>query len=141
MKPYAYSVVPSEDLALFNKIKRVIQEMPDVELGIDKNGKKTSLSCHILVRALTRCFPIEYQDGYFGDSCEHSWLITKNGLVIDAYPVAVVGGPVLVDTRYMTPWCYLYKKKSLSKLKGVRFQKKVDKVTEAVRQTMARIGI
>ena len=140
MKPYASLIVPPEDLALFTKIERIVQEMPEVELGKDGKGEKILVSCHTLVRALARFFPVECQDGHFGN-CEHSWLITRTGLIIDPCPVAVVGGPILVDTRFMPSWLSLYEKYSLPKLKGVRFLKNVDKVTEVVRQTMVRLEI
>lgn len=143
MKPFSVSIAPREDLRLFNRIRRVVQRMPSPDLGTDENGKKILLSCHMLARALARFFPVGCQDGYFGGYCDHSWLVTTSGLIIDVYPVAVVGGPILVVTGYSTPWDRLYKKGRLpkSKLNNPRFIKSVDRVAEAVHQTMVRLKI
>jgi len=58
MIPYAVSLVPAEDLELFKKIERIIQEMPDIDFGEQKykNGKKVLVSCHMIIRALARFF-------------------------------------------------------------------------------------
>ena len=141
MKSHASVVVPPEDLALFHKIEKIIQAMPEVDLGKDKEGKKIVVSCHMITRALARFFPVRYRDGYFGEFNQHSWLITKNGLIIDPYPVAVVGGPILIDTRYMTPWRSLYHEGSFSRLSNPTFLRQVDKVFEVVRQTIAKLEI
>jgi len=115
--------------------------MPEVDLGKDDEGKKVIVSCHMITRALARFFPVRYRDGYFGEFNQHSWLITKNGLIIDPYPVAVVGGPMLIDTRYMTPWRSLYHEGSFSRLSNPTFLRQVDKVFEVVRQTIAKLEI
>ncbi|MBU0546712.1 hypothetical protein KJ735_00830 [Patescibacteria group bacterium] len=145
MKPYACSVVPREDLFLFSQIEKIIQEMPDIDFGKNKKREEIFLSCHMIVRALARLFPLEIKDGFFGSNT-HSWLITKNGLIIDPYPVAVVGGPILIETRFITVWKSLYKETSLSRstlsgLNGADFLKNVDRVTKIIQQTMARLGI
>ena len=139
MKSYASIVVPPEDLALFYKIEKVIHEMPEVDLGRDKEGKKIVVSCHMICRALAKFFPVKCKDGYFGEFNLHSWLITENRLIIDPYPVAVVGGPILIDTRYMTPWRSLYHEGSFSRLSNPDFLKQVEKVTEVVRKTIEKL--
>jgi hypothetical protein len=141
MKPYAYLTVPQEDLDLFDKIDKVIQEMPDIDLGENKKREKTILSCHMIARALARLFPVEFKDGYFGGFNTHSWLITRNGLIIDSYPVATIGGPILIDKRFITAWNSLYREAPLPGLNNISFLKNVDKVTEVVRQTMMELGI
>ena len=141
MKPYAVSVVPLEDLVLFHKIEKIVQELPDINLGIGEAGGKILVSCHMLARALSSFYPVKCSDGCFGGTHKHSWLVTRNGLIIDVYPIAVVGGPILIDTRFMTPWTSLYKKLSLLELKSAYFRKNVGKVIKAVRQTMTTLGI
>lgn len=141
MKPYASSCLPVEELALFHKIEKVVQEMPEIDVGKNKKGERVILSCHMITRALARFFPVEYKDGYFGNFNQHSWLITKEGLIIDPYPVAVIRGPILIDTRFMTGWSSLYQKVSFSEFKDSLFQKNVDKVAEVVCQTMTKLGM
>lgn len=132
MDVHACSIVPIEDLTVFYRIERVVQLMPT--LGFE-------VSCHILSRALARFFPVEYQDGYFGKFCEHSWLVTKNGLIIDCYPVAVVGGPILIDQRYPTPWLGLYKKSCLGdKLRDPSLLKRVDIVAKMIAQIVENLN-
>jgi len=55
--------------------------------------------------------------------------------------VGIIGGPILIPKKCGHPFVPLYKEKSLSVVKGVRFKKNVDIVAEAVRQTMVRLGI
>jgi len=115
--------------------------MPEIDVGKNKKGERVILSCHMITRALARFFPVEYKDGYFGNFNQHSWLITKEGLIIDPYPVAVIRGPILIDTRFMTGWSSLYQKVSFSEFKDSLFQKNVDKVAEVVCQTMTKLGM
>jgi len=141
-KPYAYWGLPKEDLELFSKIERIIQEMPEVDLGVDKEGKKVLVSCHILARALANVFPIEYKHGYFVDRAHsHSWLVTKSGMIIDPCPWAMVGGPILMDTRFIIPWSQLYKEVLLKPPDDIDLLKRVEKVTKVIKQTMAMLGI
>jgi hypothetical protein len=142
MKPYAVYFVPPGDLALFHQIEKIVQELPDVDLGVNEKGQKVLISCHMVARALARFFPaVRCRDGYFGNTHKHSWLVTRSSLVIDVYPIAVTGGPILVDIRFISPWGSLYQEANLPGLKGVRFRKNLDKLVEAVRQTMAALGI
>jgi hypothetical protein len=142
MKPYAYWGIPKEDLELFNKIKRIVQKIPEVDLGVDEEGKKILVSCHILARALANVFPVKYKSGYFVNRAySHSWLVTKSGIIIDPYPWAMVGGPILIDTRFITPWSQLYQEINLSPPDDIDFLERVKKVTEIIRQTMAVLKI
>ena len=142
MKPLTASVVPPEDLALFEKIEEIVKALPEIDLGRGKNGKKVYVSCQMLVRTLSRFFPVKYKDGYFGDFNSHSWLVTINGLIIDVYPIAVVGGPILIDTRFMTSsqWRHLYQEASFSDANNKTFLANVEKVFKAVRQTINKIS-
>ncbi len=135
MKPYAFSEPSNNTLVLFNEIKKVFENLPEVDLGKDDKGEEILVSCHMIARALAKIFSIKYKDGYFG-GCEHSWLIPEPGIIIDPYPVATVGGPILVIVKYMTPWRYLYKEALLKELNEPRFLENTQKIMIVIYQTI-----
>lgn len=110
MTPYVVTegMIPEEDIELFRKIRLKVENLPDLDLGIDENGEKIILSCHILARAISNVFRIRCLDGYFCN-CRHSWLITPNNNIIDVYPVYVVGGPIIYSNNHLSPARGLYK--------------------------------
>ncbi len=98
MTPFVRSLLPEEDINLFEKIRIIVQAFPDnLDLGKDSKNKPVKLSCHILAHALGRPFTLEVKDGYFHPHYEHSWLETRNGHIIDVYPVGILGGPFLIE--------------------------------------------
>jgi len=111
LDPHVLEYIPEEDLRLFARICSVVEKLPNHDFG-DPNLKqykiKNAISCHILARALASFFPVGVASGLIQNCWEHSWLITKNGFVIDAYPVALYGGPVIVDARSCSPWYGFY---------------------------------
>ncbi len=121
MTPYVTRFIPEEELALFERVKAAVQEMPDIDLGVDERGRKVILSCHMLARAVSRVFGLEYADGYFCRSYQHSWNVTKDGHIIDVYPVATIGGPLLVDGQVASPARTLYTKTSAKTMSRGRF--------------------
>jgi len=136
------SWISKEEFSLFSKIKRIVEKMPEIDLGKDRKGTKILVSCHILSRALAKFFPVIVKDGSFGGLIEHSWLEIGNGLIIDPYPPGVVGGPILVDPRWLTvPWMSLYKEGELLFVQDICFLKSVDKVVEVIRKTMTELSI
>ena len=94
MTPYVKKFVNGDEVGIFLKIKDVVERLPDINLG---NGEDDAVSCHMLVRALKSFFPVSVCDGCFCERYEHSWLLTASGHIIDVYPVAILGGPILVD--------------------------------------------
>ena len=146
MRPYMVSMIPEQDLFLFQEIERVVQKMPDVDLGKDEEGMRILVSCHMVVRAITRLFPeVARKDGYFTKNAKkgirHSWLVIKRNpnLLIDPYPVALVGGPIMVHCGFFTvPWDSLYIAARLSDLGGSQFRRHVAQVTRAMRGAMAK---
>lgn len=109
MIPYVMSKVPKEDLKIFREIRLVVEDLPDVEFGNGPDGEPIVISCHILARALAEYFPVKVKDGYIlGHWWKHSWLETKGGFIIDPYPVALLGGPILVAVK-SSPWRSFYK--------------------------------
>lgn len=143
MRLYMVSMIPGEDLLLFQRIERAVQEMPDIDLGKDKEGMPILVSCHMVARAIARIFPeVACEDGYFiKRGVRHSWLVIKRNpeLLIDPYPVALVGGPIMVDRGFfMVPWGSLYIAARLSDLGDGQFRRHVTQVTQAMRVGMAK---
>jgi len=138
MKPHMTTLVEEENLLLFQKIERAIQGLPDIELGKDTQEEEVLVSCHMIARALARVFPeVESHDGYFARRGQrHSWLTIRRDsrLIIDPYPIALLGGPIMVHGGYITtPWDRLYIKARLSNLGGVEFRRHVNLVTKVLR--------
>ena len=127
MTPCAVRWIPQEDIELFLKVKKLVELLPDLDFGLDESGKPVVLSCHILARVLSKHFSLKYVDGHFAGNYEHSWLVTGNGNIIDPYPVAVIGGPVLtsllMDGGVASPARRIYKPTSARKLSRGRFGK------------------
>jgi hypothetical protein len=81
-------------------------------------------------------FVLQYVDGYVYPSFEHSWLETKSFHVIDVYPVATLGGPIMIVGSAMcglTHWHY--KKRRLKKLGFNQswFRQAVKKIVQELR--------
>ncbi len=132
------SLGASEEVALFRLIEHLMHEMPEVDLGVDRQGHKILVSCHMICRALAQLFPqLECQYGYFTrKGIEHSWLTLGRDFIIDAYPFAMLGGPIMVDCRYFTtPWQSLYLPAGdrFSCLSDPDFQKHVERVIKTMR--------
>ncbi len=142
MKPYVYPFLPKEDLELFNKIERIIQEMPDIDLGKDENGDDVLVSCHMIAKVLATIFHVRYKEGFFVDKGHtHSWLVTKSGNIIDAYPWAMLGGPIIMKKGFMIPWLQLYREAPLPRIHNATFLKGVKRVSKIIRETMIKLGI
>ncbi len=143
MTPYVTKCLPKEDIFLFSRIERAVQRLPDIDLGEDEDGRKILLSCHILARAVARVFKVRTEDGFLvGGRCrsEHAWVVTKTGNIIDVYPVAVLGGPLLIDNREsVSPMQFLYsispgmQEKYRDFFSRESFQRSVRTITKALR--------
>jgi len=141
VNPHMASLIAEENIILFQKIKQVVEALPDIKLGKDTQGRKARVSCHMIARGLARIFPeVTRHDGYFVRLGQrHSWLTVRNdpGLIIDAYPVALLGGPIMVHCGLVTtPWDHLYIKARLPRLGGQEFRKHVSLVTRALKETL-----
>ena len=138
MTPYVLQWMPEEDVVLFKKIRKIVQALPDIPLGGDH-----AVSCHILARSLARFFPVEYHDGYFCRRYRHSWLLTRNNHIIDPYPIAMFGGPVLLyyAPSVLSPWRQLYKEARLRdlELEGEMLLADVQRVVHALEEIMQKL--
>lgn len=94
---YAERRIQKEDLVLFREIEQVIDVMEIPDIGADDQGRKIEVSCHMIAEAVSRIYDVKLRHGYFMTSYEHSWVCTKNNNIIDVYPIATVGGPLLID--------------------------------------------
>lgn len=104
VKKFVEKYIPPEEIELFNEIRAVLEKMEEPNLGFDEEGREILPSCHMLVRAMAKVFPqVKVQDGYYSRRFSHSWLKTKSGHLIDLYPVAMVGGPLMMDGGEESP--------------------------------------
>ena len=124
MIPYAMKYVSEKDVYVFEKIRSVVLRLPDLDLGVDEKGNEIILSCHILARSVAKVFSLEYVDGYFIPNFSHSWVLSHSGHLIDVYPVAMLGGPILmVEDDGASPIRWHYKKASAKKVSRGLFSK------------------
>jgi hypothetical protein len=123
MTPYARKFVTHEEFGIFERIRELVNILPDIDLGKNEDGEEIILSCHMLVRAVAKIFHLKVIDGYFAKSYDHSWLVTPRGHLIDVYPVATLGGPTLMDGQWLSPSRRLYERTSSRKLSRGRFGK------------------
>ncbi|MBI5654115.1 hypothetical protein HZC53_00455 [Candidatus Uhrbacteria bacterium] len=135
MTPYMMRYVDQETNVLFTAMCRLISAMPDVELGQDALGETILVSCHMLCRGLAAIYPeAEVRDGQFMGKYDHSWL-TFMDFIIDPYPVAMLGGPVLLHAVNLAPWSRLYSPGDVPAVRYPHFPAACAKVMEAVRET------
>lgn len=91
---YAENLIHPADVAVFRSIESKFHD-----LRIDD-----CISCHVVAAAVQRAWPsLKLVHGRFMMHWEHSWLVTPSGNIIDAYPIAVLGGPILIDMNN-GPW-------------------------------------
>lgn len=96
MTPWAQQFIPLEDLTLFYEIRYLAENMRDVELGEDEDGRQILLSCHMLCRAIAKLYPqLTVVDGFFRTGLRHAWLVTPKGSMIDPYVPGAVGVLIL----------------------------------------------
>ncbi len=139
MTPHVTGYIPREERDLFERIVHIVRELPDIDLGTDEKGRAVPMSCHIITRALGQVFFLQYKDGYFCDRYCHTWLLTPAGHIIDPYPVATLGGPILMEAlQVLSPAHRLYKTKNGRDIsRGVFstpwFRRSVERTVRAIR--------
>lgn len=111
-----YGSVPTDMRQTIWKIQKWLDRLPDQEIGKHGDGLWT---CHGLTRAVHSHFSLGEQwsvrDGFFArQGNEHSWLMrrrtkTEPTLVLDIYPIASIGGPIMLDVSSCgSAWYGLY---------------------------------
>lgn len=105
MEPEANHDAPEPMRQAWRRAVTIWQALPSLPRGT---------TCHALVRAFAPALGLTAVDGYFGlGGHTHAWLVDK-GIeywVIDVYPWASLGGPMLVCTELLSPWSRLYRPK------------------------------
>lgn len=142
LTPYVAKYIKPDDMALLNRIETAVQTMPDINLGDDKDGKPIILSCHMLTKALGRIFPsLKEKTGFYRKIYQHSWLITSNGNLIDVYPIATIGGPIMLAAKPASPQIndYISDPNNIQ-FKGIfsqpHFNRSVRRLTKILRSVM-----
>lgn len=98
MAPYATRYFLTTEIQLWENIRKAIDNLPEIDLGKDNKGDTILLSCHMLARAVSAVYGLEFRDGYFGSpGFSHSWIVTEKKNIIDVYPVGMLGGVLLID--------------------------------------------
>lgn len=138
MTPYARKFVSVEDFKLLQRVKLAVNELPDLDLGKNDRGQQIVLSCHMLARAVGSVFSLRVVDGRYCHRMQHSWNVLASGHIIDAYPIAVLGGPILLESNTFHLAHEFYVAGDL----GIDFSEKsfvrcVEEVTEAMRSLVA----
>lgn len=122
MTPDIENKIPKEDLLLFEKIRKSIAELPNINLSKGEKGNTRLVSCHMLARAIVQTYNgLKIVDGLFYPNFIHSWCMTLNGHIIDVYPVGIIGGPIFVSGDYGGPARWLYKQKNIESSFGLSF--------------------
>jgi hypothetical protein len=140
MTPYVQRYISADEMLLFETIKSAVVALPDLDLELDEDGKPIVMSCHMLARAVARGFRLKYADGYFYETYRHSWVETRSGNIIDVYPVAMLGGPILYEGGAGSPARALYRKTSAmaisdGKFRAQSFQRSVMRIRAALWRT------
>ncbi len=142
MKPYAEEsgLLSAEDIAMFYQIHDVVEELPRMEFSAGNGGDL--VSCHLLARAIGKFFRLEVRDGYFANpGIPHSWLVNERGKIFDVYPVAQVGGPVLLDNFFLGPWPNLFVEQKIDGLISDEFVRRLLIVESVVEKTMQQLRL
>lgn len=107
MKPYCRQCqdITDEHMELPEKVKAVVATLHD------------DLTCHQVCAEIVKVVPglIHKRGHFFIYGVQHSWLEVKmqapgDIVIIDAYPIAVASGPILVTTHgILNPWRFFYR--------------------------------
>jgi len=100
MRYHVETIISIHDQSFFRGLRRVLEKIDAPE--------KTS--CHDLTEAIAIIFPVLKRcDGHLASRnvmYQHSWLLTQFNNIIDPYPIALIGGPILLDAN--GPWGDIY---------------------------------
>lgn len=142
MTPHAFTLLPKSDVEMWQRIRKSIEALPDLDLGPDEFDRRVLISCRMLARAVSNVFGLEFRDGYFvSPGFNHSWVVTPEKNIIDVYPVGILGGPILVDESvsrisniYVALSPEILARRYGAMLNTTWFNRAVEKVTEEIRK-------
>jgi len=120
------SLMSQSEKDLLDRIREMMNHFPDDEdYGKDNDGRPVVLSCHIVARAIAEVVGKEVKvvDGIYFPDFEHSWLKTKEGNIMDVYPVGTVGGPIFVSRIVANTRCKILLLRKQEKETGIYFPK------------------
>lgn len=116
-----YKEINTLDLALLHNIREWLHALPDKGHPCDSGAHLWG--CHSLCRAAKDRFKLvnwSVIDGWFGrPAFDHTWLTRavyrgdhyQGEVILDVYPVASAGGPLLLFSgTWNTPWTEMYGK-------------------------------
>ena len=125
MTPYVIleNLIPPDVIVDFNTVCNFVKNLPDptqetapaapTRKHLDSDDFKALWTCHGITRGVR---PLllnnwEVMDGWFlRQGTEHSWLYLNHDqkgrkkFIIDVYPYACMGGPILLDMSLGSPW-------------------------------------
>ncbi len=88
------------ELEQLEQVKAILDTLPNSD---------DSQTCHSICELIAQEIPtLKHIRGWFDIGWEHSWLVTLEGNIIDPYPWACKGGPVLLVGAFGAPWHHLY---------------------------------
>ena len=116
------SNVTRKDRKLQSTVANLISNSYEHQRSLKEKEKKPKVDCHILCRAISLCVnDLKVVSGlYIGlihtcdtdapdnqmtsmITCKHSWLVTPDGAILEAYAVGSIslkgGGPLLIPTK------------------------------------------
>lgn len=128
--PYMATYEP-EAVAKLADVRKAIELIPDMALP-----SGNLLSCHIVCRILSQLLHIPFKDGYFKPMCEHSWLEYPR-YIVDAYPIGVLNGPLIITVGYGLVWRKLYCEGPLKVVTTEEFKKDLEYALTIVRTNSA----
>lgn len=120
MTPCATKYFTDSEIKLFSMVRNAVILLPDLDLGIaEMRGEPMIMSCHMLARAIASVYTLKFVDGFVIPNYEHSWVLTPEGNIIDVYPIATIGGPIMLESAEgVGPACRIYIKAEVDEYKG-----------------------
>ncbi len=146
MTPYVSRAASDKNKLLFAQIQTIMRHLPDLDLGVDENGKKVLISCHHMVaRAIGNVLGLKVIDGCYAKIYAHSWIMTDDyHFIIDPYPVHALG-QIMVKADFGNPGFILYEEKknlpTLAKLllfSSAIFRRSVRQLEKEVRRIVIK---
>lgn len=110
MTPVVLEMTSKTDQKMYRVVKRLVDDLPDLDLGKDEIGRQVTLTCHMLAISLGSVLSLEVVHGHYLRFYQHSWLLAPDHNIIDPYPVGILGGPILVanDQTPLLPGMRMY---------------------------------